>query len=110
MVTNAELQQEVTELRNLVQELREATPASLHRSSSPAPVCKELKLPEPPEFDGKPPEYTAFINHCDLYFRMSPVTFDNDYVKVTYVISHYCGSPAQWGHSLIKSSSDLLHD
>ena len=110
MVTNAELQQEVTELRNLVQELREATPASLRRSPSPAPVCKEPKLPEPPEFYGKPPEYATFINHCDLYFRMRAITFDSDYVKVAYVISRCRGSPAEWGHSLIESSSDLLHD
>ena len=111
MVTNAELQQEVTELRDLVRQLQEATPSSSRTSPSPPPpVRKEPKLPEPPEFDGKPPEYATFINHCDLYFRMRPITFDSDYVKVAYVISRCRGSPAEWGHSLIESSSNLLHD
>ena len=113
MVTNAELQQEVTELREAIRQLREATATSSRPSSStpsPPPVRKEPKLPEPPEFDGKPPEYATFINHCDLYFRMRPVTFDSDYVKVAYVISRCRHAPAEWGHSLIESSSHLLHD
>ena len=114
MVTNAELQQEVTELRETVRRLEEeaAMPSRSSRSSSPPlpPVHKEPKLPEPPEFDGKPSEYATFINHCDLYFRMRPVTFDEDYIKVAYVISRCRGSPAEWGHSLIESSSPLLHD
>ena len=114
MVTNAELQQEVTELRETVRRLEEeaATPSRSSRSSSPPlpPVRKELKLPEPPEFDGKPSEYATFINHCDIYFRMRPVTFDEDYIKVAYVISCCRGSPAEWGHSFIESSSLLLHD
>lgn len=71
---------------------------------------KEPKFAEPPEFDGKPSEYASFINSCDLFFRMRSVTFDNDYVKVAYVISRCRGSPAEWGHSLIESSSDVLHD
>jgi hypothetical protein len=81
MVTNAEIQQEVVELRGTIRQLREAAEAE---SQAPhPPPRKESKLPEPPEFDGKPPEYAIFINHCDLYFRMRPVTFDN---KVAYVI------------------------
>jgi hypothetical protein len=111
MVTNAELQQQVVELRELVGQLRQASPApSGTLSSGPAPPRKEPKLPEPPEFDGKPSEYATFVNHCDLYFRMRPITFDGDYVKVAYVISRCRGTPAEWGHSLLESSSDLLHD
>jgi hypothetical protein len=71
---------------------------------------REPKLPEPPEFDGKPSEYATFINHCDLYFRMRPVTFDTAYLKVAYLISRCRGSPAEWGHSLLESSSYLLND
>jgi len=41
---------------------------------------------------------------------MRPITFDSDYVKVAYVISRCRGSPAEWGHSLIESSSNLLND
>lgn len=107
MVTNAELQQEVSELRDLIRRMQEATPSSSRPSPSPPPVRKEPKLPE---FDGKPSEYATFINHCDPYFRMRPVTFDTDYVKDAYVISRCRGSPAEWGHSLIESSSDILHD
>ena len=116
MVTNAELQQEVTELRETVRRLEEEaadtsrSSRSSRSSTPPIPTRKEPKLPEPPEFDGKPSEYATFINHCDLYFRMRPVTFDEDYIKVAYVISRCRGSPAEWGHSLIESSSPLLHD
>ena len=112
MVTNAELQQEVNELRDLIRELREdtATPSRSSASTPPPPTRKEPKLPEPPEFDGKPSDYATFINHCDLYFRMRHITFHTDYVKVAYVISRCRASPAEWGHSLIESSSELLHD
>src|SRR5277367_2143231 len=109
MVSNAELQQEVTELRGLVRQLQETTPAPLEPTPTPPPR-KEPKLPEPPEFSGKPSEYATFINHCDLYFRMRSITFDSDYVKTAYVISRCRGSSAEWGHSLIESSSDILYD
>jgi hypothetical protein len=109
MVSNAELQQEVTELRGLVRQLQETTPAP-HEPTPTPPPRKEPKLPEPPEFNGKPSEYATFINHCDLYFRMRPITFDSDYVKTAYVISRCRGSSAEWGHSLIESSSDILYD
>src|SRR5277367_137387 len=109
MVSNAELQQEVTELRGLVRQLQETTPAPLEPTPTPPPR-KEPKLPEPPEFSGKPSEYATFINHCDLYFRMRSITFDSDYVKTAYVISRCRGIPTEWGHSLLESSSDLLHD
>ena len=65
LVTNAELQQEIAELRDLIRTLQEA---SLSVSATVWHVCKELKLPKLPEFDGKPPEYAAFMNHLDLYF------------------------------------------
>jgi len=68
MISNAKLQQEVNALRDTVRQLQEAAPPSTHTSPSPPPVHKETKLPEPPEFDGKPPKYATFINHCDLYF------------------------------------------
>jgi hypothetical protein len=111
MVTNAEIQQELVELRDTIRQLREAAEAEPQAPQAPPPPPrKEPKLPEPPEFNGKPSEYAIFINHCDLYFRMRPVTFDNDYVKVAYVISRCRGSPAEWGHSLIESSSDVLND
>ena len=115
MVTNAELQREVNELRETVRRLEEAVESSRSSQSSrsstpPLPTRKEPKLPEPPEFDGKPSEYATFINHCDLYFRMRPITFDTDYVKVAYVISRCRGSPAEWGHSLLESSSPLLNN
>src|SRR5271170_1556489 len=41
---------------------------------------------------------------------MRSITFDSDYVKTAYVISRCRGIPAEWGHSLLESSSDLLHD
>src|SRR5277367_1305819 len=110
MVSNAELQQEVTELRELVQQPQEMTPAPQGEPPHTPPPRKEPKLPEPPEFSGKPSEYATFINHCDLYFRMRPITFDSDYVKTAYVISRCRGSSAEWGHSLIESSSDILYD
>src|SRR5271170_3649415 len=115
MVTNAELQQELNELRETVRHLQEDASdplSSSHlRSTTPPPVTRrEPKLAEPPEFDGKPSEYATFINHCDLYFRMRSVTFDTAYFKVTYVISLCRGSPAEWGHSLLESSSYLLND
>jgi hypothetical protein len=112
MITNAELQKQVIELRELVTQLQQApSEPSEAPSLTPTPAMRrEPKLPEPPEFDGKPPDYATFINHCDLYFRMRPVTFDSDYVKVAYVISRCRHAPAEWGHSLIESSSNLLHD
>ena len=112
MITNAELQKQVIELRELVTQLQQApSEPSEAPSLTPTPAMRrEPKLPEPPEFDGKPPDYATFINHCDLYFRMRPVTFDSDYVKVVYVISRCRHAPAEWGHSLIESSSNLLHD
>src|SRR5277367_5493891 len=109
MVSNAELQQEVTELRGLVRQLQEMTPAP-HEPTPTPPMRKEPKPSEPPEFSGNPSEYATFINHCDLYFRMCSITFDSDCVKTTYVISCCRGIPAEWGHSLLESSSDLLHD
>ena len=84
-------------------------PGSSHPTANP-PVRKESKLSEPPQFDGKSSEYATFINHCDLYFRTLAVTFDSDYVKVAYVIAHLPCHPAEWGHFVIDSSSDLLHD
>ena len=41
---------------------------------------------------------------------MRPVTFDTAYFKVAYLISRCRGSPAEWGHSLLESSSYLLND
>jgi len=97
MVTNAKLQQELIELHSLVVQLQATatTPTASDPSPSPslAPVPKERKLPDPPEFDDKPTEYATFINHCDLYFRMRFITFDNDYIKVAYVIAHFRGTP-----------------
>ena len=83
MISNAKLQQEVNALRDTVRQLQEAAPLSSHTSPSPPPVCIAPKLPEPSEFDGKPPEYAMVINHCYLYFRMRHITFDTDYIKVT---------------------------
>ena len=101
--TNAELRQQVEELRELLQQYqRNGTP--------PVPVQKEPKIAEPPEFNGKPTEYATFINHCDLYFRLRNSTFQNDYIKVAYVISRCRGPPAEWGHSLLEIGSELLHD
>ena len=68
MVSNVELQQEVTELRELVRQLQETTSAPQGEPTHTPPPRKEPKLPEPPEFNGKPSEYATFINHCDLYF------------------------------------------
>ena len=110
MVTNAELQQEVSDLRDLIRRMQETTPLSSSTASNPPPARKEPKISEPPEFDGKPSEYASFINHCDLYFRMRSATFDSNYVKVAYVISRCRSSPAEWGHSLIESNSDVLYD
>ena len=101
--TNAELRQQVEELRALLQQYQQ-------NGTPPPPAQKEPKIAEPPEFNGKPTEFATFINYCDLYFRLRNVTFQNDYTKVAYVISRCRGSPAEWGHSLLETGSELLHD
>ena len=104
MVTNAELRQQVEELRTIIDEYQGS-------SATPAPIpVREPKISEPPEFSGKSSEYASFINHCDLYFRLRPITFNSDYTKVAYVISRCRDTPAEWGLSLLEAGSELLHD
>ena len=40
----------------------------------PAPF-KQLKIGEPPTFDGKTSEFPTFLQQCKLYICMKPITF-----------------------------------
>jgi len=93
-----------------------ATPGSQNRHVSPPPlmptVLKDQKLDPPPKFDGKTAEYATFIGHCEFYFENKPAAYlDNDKNKVNLVISHLCGRPAMWAHSIREADTDddLLH-
>ena len=113
--TNAELNQTIQALQAQVDALQAAAAAAAAAEPQPLPpiqqaVVQEPKIGEPPEFTGKPTEYTTFINHCDLFFRLRPATFADAFTKVAYVISRCRGNAAEWGNSLIESDSPLLRD
>ena len=73
---------------------------------TPPPLAlKDVKIDLPPEFDGKPAEYAAFVGHCEFYFDNKPSMFlDNDKNKVSLVISRLHGHAATWAHSLRRAN------
>jgi Domain of unknown function (DUF4939) len=73
---------------------------------------KELKIGEPPTFDGKASEFHPFVQQATLYIEMRHLTFpkDKDKFRVAYIISRLRGGPAEWGQSLLESRSPLLTD
>src|SRR5438552_2851666 len=71
----------------------------------PLLTLKDVKIDLPPEFDGKPAEYAAFVGHCEFYFDNKPSMFlDNDKNKVSVVISRLHGRAATWAHSLRRAN------
>lgn len=106
MVTKAALEAENARLRARMEELGIDS-----ESEPPANLpSKEGKISDPPEFDGKPSEFSTFITLCDLVFRVKFLTYTTDYTKVAYVISRCRKGPALWGQSLIEADSELLHN
>jgi len=104
--------QETERLQARIEELeahsRTVDPSSVPptRSSSPSSTValKDVKLDLPPEFDGKPTEYAAFIGHCEFYIDNKPSMFlNNDKNKVSLVISRLRGRAATWIHALRRT-------
>jgi hypothetical protein len=110
MATNAELQQQVEELRALVQQLQQVqgAPPPPIPPPIPVPAAKEPKISEPPEINGKASEYQAFIVHCELFLRTRRYSLLEPEDKVAFVISRLRGRPADWARSLIRINSPLL--
>jgi hypothetical protein len=57
----------------------------------------KLKFKDPPTFDGKSPDkLEAFITACELCFRMKPKTYEEDQVKIHFMVSYLVGTAADW--------------
>jgi hypothetical protein len=77
---------------------------------TPPVYHKEPKIGEPPTFDGKASEFHPFLQQAKLYIRMRHLTFQNDEIRVAYVLSRLRGGPSEWGQALLESDSPLLYD
>lgn len=77
---------------------------------TPPAYYKEPKIGEPPTFDGKASEFHPFLQQAKLYIRMRHLTFQNDEIRVAYILSRLRGGPSEWGQALLEADSPLLYD
>jgi hypothetical protein len=68
---------------------------------TPPVYHKEPKIGEPPTFDGKASEFHPFLQQAKLYIRMRHLTFQNDEIRVAYILSRLRGGPSEWGQALL---------
>jgi len=63
---------------------------------------------QPPIFTGKKKELDGFLTRVELVFRNRPTVYNNDRVRIDYVISYLSGKPLDWASNLLRTDNPIL--
>ena len=91
--TAADYQQLVDQVRLLTIQL-EGTRQQTQASS-------KVKVNPPKEFHGARDETSSFLAQCELVFRANPALYNDDQVRVIYMVSYLRGDAFKWYESAI---------
>jgi hypothetical protein len=90
----ATFQQQMVMMMNLLTQNIVNIQGATRQSATPPPaIIREPKAKDPETFHGLRSSLNAFLTECDLVFELQPSRFQDDRVKVSYMISFLRDTP-----------------
>src|SRR5882757_169635 len=103
----AETQQKLDTVLQLLIEQRQQTPIPPLSVTSPTPWIRAPPPALPSEFDGDRSKGPAFLNSCQTYIRLCPDSFSDDQATITWSLSYMkSGRAAKWAARVFKYEED----
>lgn len=92
-VDAAAFQQQILAMMNLLTQNLVNIQGATRQSATPPPTIREPKVKDPETFHGVRNSLNAFLTECDLVFELQPSRFQDDRIKVSYMISFLRDTP-----------------
>ncbi|OCT57199.1 hypothetical protein XELAEV_18003842mg [Xenopus laevis] len=109
----AGLSQEVSTLAQVLHDLQnQVVQIQGHVAQTQQPqvgaTSAAIKMPVPDKFSGDRKMFRGFVNQCKLLFMLQPNKFQDDTLKVGWILTLLSGEALAWASPLIEQQSPLL--